>query len=74
MNKIEISKAREEEIARMQVDDEDEEWDMPDADEDESKMEIIRLKKEKGRKRLPIDKQSAFLEFKSLPEGREIED
>ena len=37
-------------------------------------MEIIRLKKQLDKKRKPIDKQSAFLEFKGLPEGKQYED
>lgn len=74
VNKIELSKKKEEEIARMQADD-----DMPveTRDEDEeadSKMEIIRLKKQRDKKRKPIDRQSAFIEFKGLPEGKTFED
>ena len=38
-------------------------------DEDESKMEIIRLKKQREKKRRLIDKQSAFIEFKALAEN-----
>lgn len=74
VNKIEISKKREEEIARMQADDD---FPVETRDEDEeadSKMEIIRLKKQRDKKRKPIDRQSAFIEFKSLPEGKNFED
>jgi hypothetical protein len=42
-------------------------------DEDESKMEIIRLKKQRDKKRKPVDRQSAFVEFKGLPEGKQYE-
>ena len=74
INKIELSKKKEEEIAKMQVDD-----DMPvetreEDEEADSKMEIIRLKKQRDKKRKPIDRQSAFIEFKGLPEGKAIED
>ena len=78
VTKIELSKAKEEEIAKMQVDDDDYEGDYgmvgnPD-DDDESKMEIIRLKKQREKKRKPVDRQTAFIEFKSLAEGQQFED
>lgn len=75
-NKIEQSKAKEEEIARMEADDLDERDDLTGGveDEDESKMEIIRLKKQRNKKRAPIDRQSAFIEYKALPEGKQFED
>lgn len=45
VNKIELSKKKEEEIARMQADDDDPiQYDEPDEDAD-SKLEIMRLKK-----------------------------
>lgn len=72
INKIELSKAKEEEIARMQVDDE-ESKDMGYDDEDDSKLEIVRLKRQREKKRRPIDRQSAFIEFKGLEEGNMIE-
>jgi hypothetical protein len=57
-NKIEQSKAKEEEIARMEADDLDERDYLTGGfeDEDESKMEIIRLKKQRNKKRKPIDR------------------
>lgn len=65
INKIELSKAKEEEIAKMQEDDEEHERsDMQE--EDESKMEIIRLKKQRDKKRKPIDRQTAFIEYKGI--------
>ncbi len=75
-NKIEQSKAKEEEIARMEADDLDEREDLAGGceDEDESKMEIIRLKKQRNKKRKLIDRQSAFIEYKALPEGKQFED
>jgi len=36
-------------------------------------MEMLRLKNKKQQKRQPVDRQVAFLEFKGLPEGKEIE-
>lgn len=73
-NKIEISKQKEEEKARMEADDDDKKEDASQNEDEESKLEIIRLKKQREKKRTPIDKQSAFLEFKSTPEGNAIED
>lgn len=37
-------------------------------------MEIIRLKKQRNKKRKAIDRQTAFVEFKALPEGKQFED
>lgn len=54
INKIELSKAKEEEIAKMQEDDEFEKSGIEE--EDESKMEIIRLKKQRDKKRKAIDR------------------
>ncbi len=45
VNKIEISKKREEEIARMQADDDDIRDNREEDEEADSKLEIIRLKK-----------------------------
>lgn len=42
-------------------------------DESDSKLEIIRLKKQMDKKRKPIDKQSAFLEYKQT-DGKICED
>jgi hypothetical protein len=53
VNKIEVSKAKEEEKAKMNVDDFDE---SKVEEQDESKMEIIRLKKQREKKRKPIDR------------------
>lgn len=74
ITKIEISKAKEEEIARMQADDDDvlSKEDMDE--EDASKLEIIRLKKQRDKKRKMVDRQTAFLEYKQSPEGKQIED
>jgi len=74
VNKIELSKKREEEIAKMQEESEEEEGrdDLEEAEEDESKLEIIRLKKQQEKKRPMVDKQTAFIEFKG-GEGKEIE-
>jgi hypothetical protein len=70
VTKIEISKAKEEEIARMQADDDDvvsrDEFD----EEDASKLEILKLKKQRDKKRKMVDRQSAFLEFKNAPDGK----
>ena len=74
INKIELSKAKEEEIARMQEESEEERDDLDEIDEEEEKkMEIIKLKKQQEKKRPPIDHQTAFLEFKQI-DGKEIED
>ena len=57
LSKIELSKAKEEEIARMQVDD-GVKGDKGDIDEDEDgKLEIVRLKKQREKKRKVIDRQ-----------------
>jgi hypothetical protein len=69
VTKIELSKAKEEEIAKMQEDDEDYGRDGID-EEDDSKLEIVRLKKQRDKKRKPIDRQSAFIEYKIIPEGK----
>lgn len=45
VNKIELSKKKEEEIARMQADDDDSVDPKDEEDEADSKLEIIRLKK-----------------------------
>jgi len=37
-------------------------------------MEIIRLKKQKNKKRKPVDRQTAFIEFKATAEGKNIEE
>jgi hypothetical protein len=55
VTKIELSKAKEEEIARMQADDE-ESKDIGGDEEDDSKMEIVRLKRQREKKRRPIDR------------------
>jgi hypothetical protein len=74
VNKIELSKKKEEEIARMQADDDFPIYNQDEDEEADSKMEIIRLKKQRDKKRKPLDKQTAFIEFKTLPEGKGIED
>lgn len=55
INKIELSKEKEAEIMRMQEDDQAENYEAID-EEDESKMEIIRLKNKRDKKRKPIDR------------------
>ena len=57
VNKIELSKKKEEEIARMQADDDDY-IQQDDYDEEaDSKLEIMRLKKQREAKRKPIERQ-----------------
>jgi hypothetical protein len=58
----------------MEADDDilDEERD--DNEDEESKLEIIRLKKKRDKKRKAVDKQTAFIEFKIIPEGKQYED
>jgi hypothetical protein len=70
VTKIEISKAKEEEIALMQADDDDTESRDEFDEEDASKLEIIRLKKQRDKKRKLVDRQTAFLEFKQSPDGK----
>jgi len=72
-NKIEMAKEKEDKIKQMLEDDLDEQKEGQE-DEDESKMEIIRLKKQREKKRKPIDRQTAFLEFKATEEGKQLED
>ena len=57
----------------MQADD-DPQVEVADEDEDQdSKLEIVRLKKQLDKKRKPIDKQAAFLEYKQT-DGKVFED
>ena len=56
INKIEISKAKEEERAKMEADDDYREEDLDGNEDEESKLEIIRLKKKRDKKRKPIDR------------------
>ena len=57
VNKIEISKERQEEINKMQADDEDPTKNIREEEEEsDSKLEIIRLKKQREKKRKPIDR------------------
>lgn len=44
-----------------------------EADNEKQEMEMLRLRNKKQQKRQPVDRQVAFLEFKGLPEGKEIE-
>ncbi|CDW85408.1 kinesin motor domain-containing protein [Stylonychia lemnae] len=74
VNKIELSKKKEEEIARMQADDDNPPLETEPDDEADSKLEMMRLKKQREAKRKPIDRQQAFIEFKNLPDGRQFED
>lgn len=69
INKIEISKQREEEINKMQADDDDHKGEGQDEEDDpEKEMEHLRTKQQRKNKRKPLDRQSAFLEFKGLAE------
>lgn len=75
VNRIELSKKKEEEIARMQADDDDHHEQDEEVDEEaDSRLEVLKLKKQREAKRKPIDKQQAFLEFKQMAEGRTYED
>ena len=65
VNKIEMSKQREEEINKMEADDDDYRNVQEEDEESDSKLEIIRLRKQRDKKRKPIDRQSAFIEFKA---------
>ena len=56
INKIEISKAKEEERAKMEADDDYREEDLDGNEDEESKLEIIRLKKKRDKKRKPMDR------------------
>lgn len=58
VNRIELSKKKEEEIARTQADDDDHKEADEEIDEEaDSRMEIMKLKKQREAKRKPIDKQ-----------------
>jgi len=57
VNKIELSKKKEEEIARMQADDDNPPLESEPDDEADSKLEMMRLKKQRDAKRKPIDRQ-----------------
>ena len=72
-HKIELGKKKEEELAKMQADDDVQVQENEEDDESDSKLEIIRLKKQMDKKRKPIDKQQAFLEFK-VNDGKQYED
>jgi hypothetical protein len=75
VNKIELSKAKEEEIALMQAYEEDmvTENDQGDQDMDEANIELYRLKNKQQKKRKKVDRQTAFLEFKQTEEGVKME-
>ena len=75
-NKIELSKIKDADDSELAIKDSNDTKQeiMILEEEDESKMEIIRLKQQTNKKRPPIDKQSAFVEFKGLPEGKVYED
>jgi hypothetical protein len=65
VNKIEISKQREEEINKMQADDDDHKGEELDEEDDpEKEIENLRMKQQRKNKRKAVDRQSAFLEFK----------
>lgn len=57
INKIEISKQREEEINRMQADDDEPKIQMEDEDEDaEQEIEKLKIKQQRQKKRKAIDR------------------
>ena len=59
----------------MQADDDDFYKNINWEDEEAySRLVLLRLKKQREKKRKPIDRQAAFLEFKSQPDGKEIEE
>lgn len=75
INKIEISKQREEEINRMQADDDDHKGEILEEEDDpEKEIEQLRMKQNRQKRRKATDRQTAFLEYKALPEGKEIEE
>ena len=75
ITKIEISKQREEEINKMLVDDDDQRPQTQDLEDDpEQELEQLRLKQQRQKKRKAVDRQSAFVEFKTLAEGKELEE
>lgn len=43
-------------------------------DDPEHELEQLRIKQQRSKKRKPVDRQTAFVEFKTQPEGKEIED
>ena len=57
----------------MQADDDGPVQVAEEDDEQDSRLELIRLKKQMDKKRKPIDKQVAFLEFKQT-DGKVFED
>lgn len=69
-----MSKQREEEINKMQADDDDHRDILEEDEETDSKLEIIRLRKQRDKKRKPIDRQAAFIEYKQEADGKVIED
>jgi len=56
INKIEISKAKEEERARMEADDDLRDDGGDENEDEESKLEIIRLKRNRDKKRKYVDR------------------
>ena len=70
VHKIELSKEKEEEIAKMQEFTEDvSEPDIDEEQDEQQELEMLRLKNKKQQKRKPVDRQVAFLEFKELDES-----
>lgn len=59
----------------MEADDDEPRPQSQDQEDDpEQELEQLRLKQQRQKKRKAIDRQTAFVEFKTLPEGKEIED
>ena len=56
----------------MQADDDDQRDIQEEDEEADSKLEIIRLRKQRDKKRKPIDRQTAFIEFKLEADGGKI--
>ena len=59
----------------MQADDDDLRPQTQDLEDDpEQELEQLRIKQQRQKKRKAVDRQTAFVEFKTLAEGKEIED
>ncbi len=59
----------------MQADDDDLRPQTQDLEDDpEQELEQLRIKQQRQKKRKAVDRQTAFVEFKTIPEGKEIED
>lgn len=75
VHKIELTKEKEAELAEAQAYVEWEQSEAGDAEEDEQAIiGAARLKNKQKKKRKPIEKQPAFVEFKQEPEGQRLEE